>query len=366
MLSDQDRELLTAYLDGQLSARQRKTAQRLLHRSPEAHHLLRQLQEDAHALHRLPTRKLAPDFSLKLLKTIAQRGLQPGGARPLPSPRSIPTWVGASAAAAVLFLVAGGSFVYFGDRFDTQQVIPVQTAYAPPPLDPMAAAMLPGVLAEYAKPVKPGVYIPLPELTGQDAKKRLTTELQSAPAHHLVLESRNNSAAVDRMKTVLKGAGIQVLMDPTAQAALQKKQKKQKTTYVVYAENILPDELAAILNQFGRQTKPSDRASENVLLNPMSKKDLQQLAQLMRVKEAQIEHVRLPEPIFDPTGKPPAKGKPKPPASKQAERFAVVLAMNGASGNSPPSAEVRRFLDSRSQPRPGAVRILLVLEEVSA
>ena len=43
MLPEQDRELLTSYVDGELSTRQRKTVLRLLRRSAEARELLRQL-----------------------------------------------------------------------------------------------------------------------------------------------------------------------------------------------------------------------------------------------------------------------------------------------------------------------------------
>src|SRR5437868_7421574 len=102
MLSERHSQLLTAYLDRELSARERKAVFRLLRRSPEARALLRQMQQDARALGQLPARKLPADFPLKVVRTIAERGLRPGGLRPPIRPRGIPAWAGLAAAAAVL------------------------------------------------------------------------------------------------------------------------------------------------------------------------------------------------------------------------------------------------------------------------
>ena len=47
MLSESARQLVTAYVDGELNARQRRQAVRLLSRSEEARRLLNRLEEDA-------------------------------------------------------------------------------------------------------------------------------------------------------------------------------------------------------------------------------------------------------------------------------------------------------------------------------
>ena len=54
MLPDRDRQLLSAFVDGELSSRQRRHVERLLRRSGEARTLLRRLQEDARELRHLP------------------------------------------------------------------------------------------------------------------------------------------------------------------------------------------------------------------------------------------------------------------------------------------------------------------------
>jgi hypothetical protein len=357
MLSDQDRELLTAFVDGQLSARQRKAALRLLHRSQDARHLLRKLQEDARALSQLPIRKLPPDFSLKLMKTIAARGLQPGGNRPLPLTRGMPTWAGITAAAAVLLLVGTASFIYFGDRFPPEQGVSLHTVYVPQ-LDPVAGALVRNVVDGYAKPVKAGVYIPLSELTQQAAKKRLATELKAGPAHQLVLEGGNSAGAVQRLSNALKKNGIQVLVDPAAQARIKQKQPK---TYIVYAENLHPDEVASVLEQFARYAAPpGELPCENALLNPMSAADGKELSRLLN------EPLKLVEPIFEPRDGPKGKSKTgRQPDPKALERFAIVLASDSPAGTPRPS-EIARFLASRREPRPGTVRVYMVVHEASA
>src|SRR5262249_30056386 len=62
MLRARHRELLPAYVDGELSNRQRRQFLRLLHRSPEARVLLRQMQRDAKALRDLPRPRLPGDL----------------------------------------------------------------------------------------------------------------------------------------------------------------------------------------------------------------------------------------------------------------------------------------------------------------
>jgi anti-sigma factor RsiW len=77
MLSEQYRELLTAYVDGELSARQRRSLQKLLRRSKEARALLQKMQSDSDELRALAPARLKEDLSDSVLKLIAQRQIQP-------------------------------------------------------------------------------------------------------------------------------------------------------------------------------------------------------------------------------------------------------------------------------------------------
>src|SRR5205807_1702706 len=108
MLPNDCKELLTAYVDGELSARQKRQVMKLLRRSPEARQLLRQLQSDSRELHALNTPPLGFDLSETVVETIQRRGLQPRRRVPAPIPASI--WPGIAAAAAVLLIACGGSY----------------------------------------------------------------------------------------------------------------------------------------------------------------------------------------------------------------------------------------------------------------
>src|SRR5262245_1123595 len=103
MLSDRLTQLLTAYIDGELSARQRKAVTRLLERSPQARELLRRLEADSRTLRALPRQAPARDLSGDVLRTIAARRLSPAQRRRARAGTSvIPVWAGFAAAASVL------------------------------------------------------------------------------------------------------------------------------------------------------------------------------------------------------------------------------------------------------------------------
>ncbi len=116
MLSDRYRQLLTAYVDGELSSRQRRHVVRLLHRSAEARQLLEQLKADARALRQLPPPPLPADFTDPVLRLIAERNVTPHQRRILQA-ASTPIWIGPltswAVAAAVLLTLGIASYVYF-------------------------------------------------------------------------------------------------------------------------------------------------------------------------------------------------------------------------------------------------------------
>src|SRR5689334_16286486 len=108
MLSERDRQLLTAFVDGELSPRQRRQVCRLLGRSDAARRLLRELQGDSDELKALPPPPpLGRDLSAPVLRAAA---------RPRPQPRPavrlrFRAWAGYAAAAAVLFVVGVSAYL---------------------------------------------------------------------------------------------------------------------------------------------------------------------------------------------------------------------------------------------------------------
>src|SRR4051794_23665934 len=113
MLAERDRELLTSYVDGELTARERRHVEQLLRRSESARRLLARLEADSRTLKAIPTPPLEIALSDLILQAIRDRGLEPSSVpRPatLPLRRPLPAWVGYTAAAAVLFAVGLGAF----------------------------------------------------------------------------------------------------------------------------------------------------------------------------------------------------------------------------------------------------------------
>lgn len=147
LLTEHFRELLTSYVDGELSARERNELIRLLQRSGEARRLLRQLQRDSKALRKLPLASPTINLSDSVLQTI--HGLQlppipstpprtegegtapvpPPTPNPIPQPRTnrvqpskasvqpmpsrYPLWLGLVAVVVVFVVVCLGSFLMF-------------------------------------------------------------------------------------------------------------------------------------------------------------------------------------------------------------------------------------------------------------
>src|SRR5579864_510595 len=82
MLPEDAIQLVTGFVDGELSARERNAALRLLHESAEARELLMQLQENAHRIKQLRRRKLDAGFAAEVVQIITERQIKPERARP--------------------------------------------------------------------------------------------------------------------------------------------------------------------------------------------------------------------------------------------------------------------------------------------
>jgi hypothetical protein len=437
MLSDRCYQLLTAYVDGELSARQRKAVQRLLHRSEEARTALRQLQADAEALRRLPHRRLAPDFADRVVQSLHERGLQRRRRLARAEPQPFPAWVGMALAASVLFLVGFGSYFYFtltlprpdGTVAVHTPQVPIDTAPsepvhenpdAAPPKEAHPSAGSPAKPEKPAPPVQvadvpkkeqPGpakepaagpnpdapltlpvpekemfqpqaadvalpVIFPFAELDG--AKFR--DELRKDSGFRLEVPCHEGARALDRLQAAFRSHGLGLLIDQAAQARLK---QKLQTNFVLYAEDLLPEELAGILQRAAREDRkaePKHRQFDGLVVTRLSKDDRKELSSLLGIDPRQVQPPRSGAPLGLDPKKPlaettaeqvsqalagqggTARAEPNKPAAKAPEHVAVVLPYNPVRPR-PNSAEVKRFLDSRKPPRSGTVQVLLVLRE---
>jgi hypothetical protein len=435
MLSDRCYQLLTAYVDGELSARQRRAVQRLLRGSPEARALLRQLQDDAEALRRLPRRRLDPDFSFRVLTSLHERGLVHRQRLAQLQTQPFPAWVGMALAASVLFLVGFGSYFYFLLTLPDHRGNPVALSTAPhgpseegvltPGPDGAASqAKVDRPPAEQRKPRQPpppstvaqtpsdkpssprepaadptpemALTLPVPEKEmfqpqavemalpaifqfGDLIGTRLRDELRKDSGFRLEVPCRDSSRAFERLQSALKTHGINLLIDQVAQSRLK---HKLQTNFVLYAEDLLPEELAAILQQVGSDDRKAeskrkgDGLFDGLVVTRMTKDDRKELSTLLGVDPRQVQSPRAGTPLGVDPKKPlsemtaeqvaqaltTSRSEANRSSGKAPEHLAVVLPYNPVRPR-PGSAEVKRFLESRRPPRIGTVQVLLVLRE---
>src|SRR5262245_49020828 len=341
MLPDHDRQLLTAYVDGELTGRQRRQVERLLRRSGEARELFRRLQGDSRTLRALPRVSATADLSVPVVQAIRVRRLKPRRAQRPASPPVFSVWSAAAAAAAVLFAVGLGSYLYYadprpsgpeagiveddppapgpkGDPADEGTELVEREAprkktehvEVPPPKDPPKG---PGAVAKGPKegsaPVAPKVpkvlFAPggkdpmaslrrvepqLPAVLGfhtldkPETRQQLRAELGGSSAFRVELPCRDDAQALARLQAALRARRLPVVVDATA-ARLRSK-SAPKTDFAVYVENLTPAELVRLLQAASAEDKkasrrPIDRRFTGALvvvpMNPLDGKDLEGL-----------------------------------------------------------------------------------------
>jgi anti-sigma factor RsiW len=349
MLPDRHLQLLTAYVDGELTTRERNTAVRLLRQSSEARTALDALAGDARRIRDLTRLRLGPGFPRKVMQTIARLGVRPTVPLRPPAPTLSP-WVGLGVAAVVFLLIAAGSYWYF---------LPQQAVRVGGPV--LVKARLALDAAELAKEV---------------TKTRLTQEFRRSNAFHLNIAVHDMGRALSRLKGVLEETGIKAV--GAGGPALRPNQQASPTSYLVYAENLSPEELTNILHLLARPTAPpgkgakTEAALDQVLVNLMTSEDRHKLATLLGVDASTLQPPDPGNPPPDPVdmiAKPEGQGsrpRPRNPVTRARERLAVVLAVNAGVGADPArSAEVQQFVKERRQQRPGTLQVLLVVHEAS-
>jgi hypothetical protein len=401
MLSDQLRQLLTAYVDGELTNRQRKGIQRLLRRSPEARTLLARLQEDAQRLRALPRRHLDGEFPVRVVRALRQRQGEERR-RQIAREAAWPLWASLAAAAAVLVAVGFGSFIYFahpapGSQLASKDSPAVDPMPEPPPnpdeggkdnqatkvadggakldrpKEPQPPEQLPmpfvvndtprdpvnptTVLGSESETPVPGMEIFMPHVVKppfallEDVRTIQADKLRKAlgeeTALRVELPCADTAKAFRRLQLALKEVGIALAIDAAAQNRLDK--PRLRSNYVLFVEDLTAEELARALAKVGSDDKKAaevrpkpDGQFSKMVVNLLSDADRKELSDVLRVEARQLQA---------------GSGK-----SKGAERLALAVTYNPErpKANSP---EVKRYLESRKPARAGAIQVLLVLRE---
>jgi hypothetical protein len=436
MLPERYQRLLTAFVDGELTTRRQAQVERLLARSAEARRFLRRLQRDADAIRSLPPIRPTRDLAPVVLDAIAAgSAATKNGPVCRAAPRTLPAW-GAAAVAAVLLVGIGlASFLFFsrpidrprgavvarlhrqapatgrgeskGERPDVGRAAsPTRPPRSEPPANAAAdAATAPRVAkrspdrkdAPKAPPAKAApdailtdrlemfqidkadVTLPVTfkvrNLDQQGVRKQLLAELRKAEHFRLELPCHGGTTAFALLEPALRALGLGVTIDQAAQQRLWLPQLR--TNYVIYVEDLLPEELPRLLEAAARQDQKAARKSlrlefNRLVLTRMTPRDHQELSTLLgtdpnRPASPADPLARDPrQPLTDVTARQVAEslagqgGTPRSDKTTSTERLAIVLAFNPVR---PPagSAEVQRFLRARKPPRPGSIRVLLVL-----
>jgi hypothetical protein len=323
MLKIHYQELLTAYVDGELTARQRRLVLRLLRRSGEARNFLRLLQDDARQLRLVPARTIPVDLSGPILESIIRRKLQPKREPRVAVQRSFPIWTGAAAAAAVLLLVSAVVFVASSrdvarpGQGSAKKQQPPHEGPAPAPEQDLARApqaplppspapaprgqtqdepedKLPSEPVEKDRESTPKVKAPRnpdePVLASGEDKEApgklervelalpaiyklheldktgaagLRDQLANGIAFRVELPCKDATRAVDRLRAALADRKFGLVVDSIAVARLKKPTFKHD--FALFLENVAPPELADLLARVGvadRAPPPGKKSPE--------------------------------------------------------------------------------------------------------
>jgi hypothetical protein len=385
MLAEHDRELLAAYIDGQPSSRQRRLVQRLLQRSAEARRLLQRLQGDSRDLIHLPAPRLDRDLSPAILEKITAKQLLPiRRLRRFATARAYPMWVGAAAAAAILFVVGTASYCTFAAFLNrpARPSVAVHNQNTPSPVIPdskpsggqnnvaeapahntddkdksdttaprtisiddvahqKSADSKPATIPDKEEPVYTSegmeMFVELKSVVSsldvpaifklrdlqQDAvHKKLVAELQKDSAVRLELPCPDGNRAFERLQAILKTHRVELMIDASAQRRLVK--PLWRTNYVLYSEGMTAGELALLLQQIGSDKHPAENTFDHLVVRRMTERDHKELSDLLGVDPVQIK----PSKEMGALGVDPRK----PISEQTAAQLEAALAGQGRAG----------------------------------
>ncbi|MBO0698953.1 MAG: hypothetical protein J2P46_11205 [Zavarzinella sp.] len=307
MIPANQRELLTAAVDGELTPADRKAVERLLRESAAARTLFAQLKADAGRLRNLPKVPAPADLSDNVLTTIRDRVMRP---TPLPPTRparpfnwsAMPVWANVVTAAAVLLTITAGSYLYFAASNDyvadqNRKVAAKGRTAAdaererpkadprdraeppvvePEPPRPGAVAIMPRDVGPEVGPsprempadIQTGPIRDMPEIesfqldkvrvshfftpqdlpTDEAARKKLTDEMRKDELIRLDLFCHSSPKALEMVLAALKARKITVFTDAFVTEQLQKKNPPE---VMIFTEALTPDEVTQLLTALG-------------------------------------------------------------------------------------------------------------------
>ncbi len=300
-------ELITAAVDGELSATETRAFRALIAASDQARKLYEKLKADSDRVRALS--RVSPPADLRA-KVLARLATFPHPPRVKPKPhvqpapqktRRLPSWVPAALAASVFLCLATASFGFFTrqadvpstttagksywtntlpaqhdrspavpsptaspvERPDPAAVVRVDVSPVPPvpaprlvPPDAVTTAPEPRAVHDFHAsrllpklPPFDRVQVRLPflrsvsELDREDIRQELFEELRREPAFKIDVFVRDTARGAEVFQNAAKAAGLTVFADA---ATLEKLKKRQAHAVVIYTESLTPAELATL------------------------------------------------------------------------------------------------------------------------
>jgi hypothetical protein len=418
MLPDRTCRLLSAYLDDELSPRQRHAVERLLSGSAEARTLFDRLRRDAERLRGLPRAVLEDDFARRLMQQIEVAAAQPAAAVPEVVRFRLPAWLGvASAAAAVVLAVGLGCFLYFHSPARNNEAPrslgPFAQIAQPGEEDPPAEEPRPAPAPEPPKksqppksqvehprsgtpksePVRPRgpvitappspppeplrtpeirvpLYVKFRELDQPARRERLLKEIREGETYSVKLPCRATEAGIERLRLALAGQGVGAVYDADAFGSLK---LSLRTDYALYAENVTPaDVLEVIARLLGDERRGETRRRtpppyEQACVSHLDEEEEPLVSQTLGVEPARLDAPLPPKRTGNAPRPQVLRGVEQagPPEAGQGGtlpmRRAAMIVTYDPSHPREASKLVEQFLDARPERQPGTVQVLWIV-----
>jgi hypothetical protein len=411
MLTDADRELISAALDGDLSPAEEATFRRLLAESAEACALFRHLQADARRLRCLP----AASAPARLADRVLARLDLPIPTTTRPAPAARVGWPGYAVAASALLAVTAGSFWLARPGADDtdavaqreslprgadpnrqddvgspavpreaapetisapREAVPSPRDFAtrtpePAPLPRPAgtdtvvgSGLLTGPKPVETVQVRLPYLAPVADLDRADAQAKVVDELGRDPAYRLDLFTRDVLAGAEVFQAAARSAGLKVTVETVAQERLKK--KVPPTAWAVYTDALTAAEIARLMAEVAVQNR-ADRTAPftTAHLYPAQAAEQRDLHHLLGTDVGPWKRATAdPKPVSAGTAGQLAAALQK--SGKGAEKSALFLTyLPVRERASPKSPQIAAFVDRLGVRRPDTLPLLVVIRQAN-
>lgn len=421
-------ELITAAVDGELSAIEDRAFRALVAASADARTLYAALKADSARVGALPCVPPPADLRTKVLARLAAASPALLARPKAPAPRRLPAWVPAALAASVLLCVSAGSFAFFAKQTaaprtvaknDWSDVLPAHhDSHSPLPSPHVAAAARPDPAAAarvdvLPVPPVPGPHVvppeavavapeprsvvpnfvgsqllpklppftrvearvpflrPVADMAREDIRQELADDLKHDPAFKFDLFVRDTARGAEVFQAAAKAAGLTLLSDA---ATLDRLKKRQVHAVVVYIECLTAAELTSLFAKLATEdAKFSPRVCDALHATPVGRFDELELKAILGVdvglfkRATAIPSGQGGEPKSVSAGT--VDSVVKAVSAKPGEKPAVLLTWQTTPGNMPrtnpaTSAELKHFLAKRGDRKPNVVPAIIVIRPV--